>query len=189
MYDPLPGWLQSAQHERPFAERTVCQVRLGGGGVEYMIMKSYQRDECVFEMAVCRARHEEQAERWSSASRGAASEFSSRVMDHLDHDVGENCDYCGKPVDKIAGMTIYAQCAGDLLWMSHHMCGSCQEELQSPETREEQDRFLEHHFPGPPGLEEPAPGEGPSERGTPREDVGRGTPYRPNGPGSHRARP
>jgi hypothetical protein len=141
-------------------------------------MKSFQRDECVFEMAICRACSEEQCERWSNESREAALDFQIRSLDHIDHQEGERCDYCGKPIDQTAGVAVFARCDGDRLWMTSHMCYPCEDELQeqlSPATREEHDRFMRLHFPGPPGLEQPITSERPAELVSPRVDIGRAT--------------
>jgi len=174
---PIPEWLHSVQHECPFAQCVVCNGSLGGDA-EYTIMKSFQRGECVFEMAVCSTCNDERGKRWSSKSRKAAEDFQFRSADHLLHEEGEACDYCGKPVSRVAGVAVYARCEGDQYWMANHMCYPCEDELHellSPETREEHDRFISTYAPGPPSLEQPMPRESPAQHGPARIDADRAT--------------
>ena len=151
---PIPASLHSAQHERPFTTCQVCSRALDAA-TSYTIVKSYRRDECVFEMAICTGCAEAEAETYSEASKAALHAFRRRMLEHLE---GDGCDTCGSDLDPVRGVSVYGRCRGDELWLVSHMCATCEEALNdalSPETRGEHDRFMQTHFPGPPGMEQP----------------------------------
>ncbi len=154
---PLPKWLHSAQHDIPFVVCTVCDGRLATSGL-YTIMKAFRGEECIFEMAICAKCSESEMEKWSTASRKAASDFRASRREHEGCD---GCQTCGSGLNEVRGVAVHAHCrAGQLLGVTH-MCTACEEALHerlSPKTREENDRFMKTHFPEPPWMSEtPSP--------------------------------
>ena len=160
---PIGAEWHSAQREGPFQNCDACGCQLGLCRA-YAVMKSWQRDECVCELAVCWACIEKQRASWSEESREA---FTRHQVEQLERfaEAGrrgeplvvdaDHCDHCGKAADRVGGVVRQALCRAGRVVFDATLCLACedaQHQLLSPETREEHDRFMASIMPGPPSI-------------------------------------
>ena len=175
--DPLSDF-HSAETGEPFQDCISCGLSLDHDpSLPYLVAKSYHRNECIFEYAICDDCRSNMAQEFSPGSKQAlAGFFEERVKvrerSHLlDSGNGpapwiEKCAACDSPRNQMESYSL----GGVLLGM--HMiydpyplclCGKCEEEIQellSLKTRGMWDDFVEVHFDGPPADVEDLPVKG-----------------------------
>lgn len=133
----------------------------------YIVNKSYVREECVFEYAMCMECREDLHSQLSEKSRVAMFDF---IHDHADMEKREeelgahsetevylaHCITCGAQQETANSYSIGAIFVGDDLIKGMFpmlICGSCEEKINetiSEETRDTWDKFIGENFPGPP---------------------------------------
>ncbi len=165
----MPEHFYSDETGVPFVRCVECERELVEMDAPYMVQKCSNGRETVFEFAICAPCAERLHSSYSDASRRAiAGFFHSRIdLDErvrrlraagdadLDRWIGD-CMACGDAPRPGEGHATAALCAGLEILYSHapfRICGRCEltlNELISPETRGEWDRFVGRNFDLPP---------------------------------------
>lgn len=175
MSDFLQDWLQSVETGGPFHRCTKCACELGATGHPWIVNKEWHRGECVMEYALCHhCRREMQASISGESMRFVQRFFEEhidpvRFVGHLGAEgdpkpLIAGCFACGQPRESVEGFGISAIFEGpgvlEIGPLPVLMCSACSAKVEagiSKPTRESWQRFVENHFPGPPGLDEPMP--------------------------------
>ena len=153
---PIPEDFFSFETGEPFAECIECKSDVSQSGSDYIIEKSYQDDEVIYEYALC-----------DDCCEDLRSEMSKESMKHLKRALRrpllkttiEGCRCCGLPKHELLSYTIVGSCLGSemIFWnVPVLICDDCLEAITeglSKQTRDILDDFEERNFPGPPGME------------------------------------
>ncbi|CAN5213647.1 hypothetical protein BH23VER1_BH23VER1_07640 [soil metagenome] len=166
---PIPEPFFSEETGAPFACCIECERSLAEMDGPYMVQKCSNGRETIFEFAICAPCAERLHRSYSEASRQSISRFFHSHVDldarvrtlreggsaDLERWIGD-CMTCGSPRRPGEGHATAALCAGADILFSHapfRICSRCEielNELVSPETRNEWDRFVGRNFDLPP---------------------------------------
>lgn len=176
-FAPLPRAFQSDETGEPFSECIDCGRELLHDGTAYLVQKCSNGRETVFEFALCLVCAERLHASYSEASKKAMHAFfasrvrpaerAARLIGRAESerqapdaaDWTRECLTCGRAPDSGEAFALAALCDGADLVLGHApylICGTCElalNELISPETRGEWDRFIGRNFDLPPTLE------------------------------------
>jgi hypothetical protein len=171
--EPIPTHFYPFLEEKPFATCLVCQCELLEDGTQYTIQKTFNREEVVFEYAMCIECQAKLNDELSKESLEAINTFfSERVdFDERNQQYAEagttweewiaSCVTCGIPRVETMRYSIMAYCDGlDLMYYNCPLmiCEECEmhmQELFSKKTRDKLDGFVGTHFDCPSDFKEP----------------------------------
>lgn len=176
-YVPVPDLFRSDVTGDLIPTCISCEKKLLQDGTQYLIEKAFKRIpraglvNTIFEYAICRDCAEQMHQKISVHSRKTMNDyFQSKVdldqrreylADSLDPDRWlDNCLITGKPIDECSEYQIFCQCDGaDMMFsnLPYALSGEAIagiQEIISPETKEELDRFSDDILGVPPELKE-----------------------------------
>lgn len=158
----------SVETGKPFRDCISCGLSLNDDpDLPYFVEKAYQRDECIFEYAICGDCKSNMAQELSSESRENLTKFfEERIhVKERSHFLAfgndpkpwiEKCAACETPRSELESYSIGGLLMGMEMMFDPYplcLCGKCEEEVQerlSKKTRGVWDEFVETHFDGPP---------------------------------------
>lgn len=169
-YHEIPKQFYDTVEEKPIEQCLMCQKNLYNGFEPYLIEKAFRKSEAVFEYAICLNCAAKSREQMSKESRERVEEYMKNNMpareeimeqktDNEEEWMGK-CLISGKSKDDCEEYQIFG------LFIGNHMIsnefpymigGEVLDEIQellSPETRDELDRFKDEFFDIPPELQE-----------------------------------
>ncbi len=168
----------SAETGEPFQDCISCGLALAHDPeLPYLVAKSFHRNECVFEYAICDDCRSNMAQEFSSESKQALARFFEervkvRERSHflaLGNEPApwiEKCAACELPRKELETYSLGGVILGAHMIFDPYplcLCGKCEEEIQellSLKTRGMWDDFVEAHFDGPPSNVEDLPVKG-----------------------------
>ena len=162
----IPNEFHSLETDDEFKTCCDCGCELIDSAQMYMIQKSFSKDECVMEFALCHACKEKLDAQISDESKEAIYDF---LFDHTEMaNPSVNCSHedsmkqikecltCGKARQACQSYTYSGLFLGKHLVtgpMPMMICDDCQgkmAEKMSEHTKDVKDKFYEENFPGPP---------------------------------------
>lgn len=162
----IPDKFHSFETDAAFTNCCDCGCELLISAQTYMIQKSYSKDECVMEFALCYACKEKLDQQISAESKEAIYDFlfdNSNILEQQGENTfeeamqnTEKCITCGKVLQDCEGFTYSGLFVGNHIVTSPSpmlICDECQGALAeniSDQTRDVKDKFYAEHFPGPP---------------------------------------
>lgn len=171
----IPATFHSTVDKTPFSTCLVCERSLLQEPlVPYMIEKNVRRypelnrEEVIFEFAICQPCQQVMSEALSKESRERIStyfqehlspsqiEANLQKSDRSPDDSIQDCMLSGEAIQTCTEYSLYAQCQGEEMEMNifpFALSGKVLEqmaELLSDRSREEMDDFMGHYFTGPP---------------------------------------
>ena len=166
----IPGIFFDTVNEEPIQQCQMCEKDLYHGNEPYLIEKAFRKKEVIFEYAVCMPCAEKMRGEMSKHSTRAVelymlenARFQERAMDLRDkeYDTDEWLSRClvkNEHRNEQEEYQIYGMFQGDKMIQNqfpYMMSGAALEEMQeilSPETKDEIDRFKDEFFNIPPEL-------------------------------------
>ncbi|MDF1751342.1 MAG: hypothetical protein P1U89_01065 [Verrucomicrobiales bacterium] len=156
VFRPIPEDFFSFETGEPFNQCIECKSDLNESESDYIIEKSYQDGEVIYEYALC-----------DSCCKDLRGEMSKESMKHLKKALKrpvlkttiDGCRCCGIPRSELPGFTIVGACVGNhmIFWDAPVLiCDPCLETISeglSKQTRDLLDDFEVRNFPGPPEME------------------------------------
>lgn len=169
LYDTIPATFHSFEQEGPFRHCQICRQDLVQERLLYAIEKVYRGEEVILEHAICVGCMQAMQERYSEDSLAAIEQYQSQIdletiREHylagneLDASLGR-CAVKGHSRADLEHYHLYAFCEGDNLFLVQPpfmISGEAVEEMQellSPETRDEMDRYTRDHLNTFPDLD------------------------------------
>ncbi len=162
----IPKFFHSFETNAAFTNCCDCKCELLSSAQMYMVQKSFSKDECVLEFALCDACKEKLDQQISKESREAIYDFLFDNTTILEPNVIdstadpmlqlEECLACGKQRRDCNGYTYSGLFVGTHLVpgpLPMMICDDCQgliAENMSDHTRDMKEKFYADHFPGPP---------------------------------------
>ena len=157
----------SAETGEPFQDCISCGLTLADPDQPYLVAKSFQRGECIFEYAICEDCRCNMAQEFSSDSRENLSHFFEHRVKVKERSIFlafgpspgpwiEKCAACQTPRHEMESYSLGGVLLGmEMLFDPYPLClcGKCEEEIQellSKKTRGMWDDFVDTHFDGPP---------------------------------------
>lgn len=166
--DPDP-YSEFHSHEtgKPFQTCISCGLTLADPEQPFLVAKSFNRGECIFEYAICEDCRANMSEEFSEDSRANLANFFEQRVNIKQRSMllafGPNpepwmahCAACQKPREEMQSYSIGGLLLGSEMLFDPYplsLCGECEEEIQgllSKKTRDIWDEFVETHFDGPP---------------------------------------
>jgi hypothetical protein len=168
---PVPEEFHSFEAGKPFNQCLACQKQLLEDGTLYFIEKAYQKDEVLFEYAIClECREAMQKEISESSQERVNAYFGSKVdlvarrqslieKHRLDHRPWiDRCILTGKSLKQSRQHQIITLCdGGDMLfsYLPYMISGEAMRELTellSKQTKDRLDGFVDEFLGLPPGV-------------------------------------
>lgn len=157
----------SAETGKPFCDCISCGLTLDDPDLPYLVAKSFNRGECIFEYAICEDCRANMSEEFSEESRASLAQFFEERVNIKQRSMFlafgpspdpwiEKCAACQKPRDEMISYSIGGVLLGHEMLFDPYplcLCGECEEQIQeliSKKTRGIWDDFVETHFDGPP---------------------------------------
>lgn len=177
-HEPDPNSdFHSAETGKPFQDCICCGLNLDDPDLPYLVAKSYNRGECIFEYAICEDCRSNMAQEFSVDSRDALAGFFEERVKVRERSIFlafgndpnpwiEKCAACQTPRTQMESYSIGGVLLGmDMIYDPYPLClcGKCEEEIQgllSKKTRGRWDEFVDTHFDGPPADVEDVPASG-----------------------------
>lgn len=167
----------SLETGKPFTHCCDCNRPFTEIDDTYLVQKSYNGTECIFEYAICESCRETISEEFSEKSREAMFDFfhdnadlrndfpllstDAPLEDHI-----QKCITCSTPRAECKSFSYAGVFLNESLLIGPFpllFCGTCEENLSKSLSKETQDtwnRFIEENFPGPPADARPTPTHG-----------------------------
>lgn len=153
---PIPSDFLSFETGGAFDTCVECEGSLSGDSADYIIEKSYQDGEVIYEYALC-----------GDCCKSMKGEMSKESTKHLKKSLKrpilkttiDGCRCCGIPKHELPSYTIVGSCLGNdmIFWnVPVLICEPCLETISeglSKQTRDMLDDFEQRNFPGPPEFE------------------------------------
>lgn len=162
----IPKNFHSLETDQEFKTCCDCGTELINSAQMYMIQKSFAKNECVMEFALCNNCKEKLDEQISSQSKEAIYDFlfdNSSLLTTTENNTSpspilqiETCCICAKDRQNCEGYTYSGLFIGTHLIpgpLPMMICDECQGDMHenmSDHTRDVKDKFYKEHFPGPP---------------------------------------
>lgn len=168
MSEPIPSNLYSEDSGEAHAQCKICQKTFGDHEV-YGVQKVYknypdQEPQVLFDFALCQECMEEARAELSKESRQRVDQFMLSKLHEMEEkgiDASQSfkeqrCTLSQKPLQDTNEYQVVAVCRGKYLWespmvLSDDILDQIQD-LLSPESRNELNRFSEENFGWPPEL-------------------------------------
>ena len=164
--EPDPSF-RSHETGKPFVHCISCGLGLDDPDLPYLVAKSFHREECVFEYAICEHCRAHLSEEFSQESRERLAQFFDQHIDLQRRSrllafgpVAQpwiaRCAACDTPRDEMEHYSLGAVLLGAEMLFDPYplcLCGQCEQKIQetiSKQTRDIWDDFVETHFDGPP---------------------------------------
>ena len=163
------SYFHSSETGKPFEDCISCGLSLKEDpDLPFLVAKSFQGDECVFEYAICEHCRSNMAQEFSDESHQAlATFFTERVrLDERSQFLSplnfiepwiRHCAACDTPRNKAKSFSVGGILLGDTIMYDPYplcLCGDCEEEIQSllsHQTLGAWDDFVQTNFDCPPG--------------------------------------
>lgn len=166
----IPSIFFDTVNEEPIQKCQMCEKNLYRGSEPYLIEKAFRKKEVIFEYAICLTCAEKARKDMSKESTERVdaymmeqARFKERMMELRDEEYDtdkwlSNCLVKNDHRNELEEYQIYGMFMGDKMVTNqfpYMMGGNALEEIQellSPETRDEIDRFKDEFFNIPPEL-------------------------------------
>ena len=117
----IPDVFHSSKQKKPFCKCLVCETDLSVDGMPYLIEKSFEKGELLFELAICLSCIEKMHSEFSKESSETIENFFNKrmnihirresILEHHGHDMDHwlgKCVITGKAIDEHAPPGVHA---------------------------------------------------------------------------------
>ncbi len=162
----IPDTFHSFETSKEFSNCCDCGCELLVSAQMYMVQKSFSKDECVLEFALCNSCKDKLDQQISDQSKEAIYDFLFDYTELMEPQIQcsveeaiqkiEVCIACNKRRQDCAGYTYSGLFVGNHLVpgpLPMMICDECQSVMAeniSDHTRDVKDKFYAENFPGPP---------------------------------------